>query len=190
MAFVSSFKPTMAFVKGLIFVLLSFSVTAQASTTASACKVLLSEIEYDVDVADGEDMGQVNAYIGDSPETVGFIEYNYNSKDKSVYISIMMVEPEAKKTGIGSGLFTQVVSQHPEAALVDATLAMDNFAAFREALKNNKTVEEALQQTPFYKMASRNGFTKIIMRDTDNPKNYDKRKDIEVTFARPEKLRH
>lgn len=119
---------------------------------------------------------------GDEPaERVGSMIYRYNQAGRHLYVNSIHVEGWAQKSGVSLLLFSHVLLKHPECFSIEGDLGDDNAEVLLAKLDEGLPVEEAVKETPAYKMGSAFGFTEDLEVDGTHLtacRKLDKRLDL------------
>lgn len=95
-------------------------------------------------------------------ETVGYIEYHLGENRRLLEISHSWTSPAMRGKGVNTMLFARVLSQYPSIQRIATTLAEENLAIFKSAIKLGAKPLEALQATPAYKTRKTLGFGRVL----------------------------
>ena len=95
-------------------------------------------------------------------ETIGYIEYHLGESRRLLEISHSWTSPAMRGKGVNTMLFARVLSQHPTIERIATSLAEENIAIFKSAIKLGAKPLEALEATPAYKVRKKLGFGRVV----------------------------
>lgn len=156
----------MHFFNGLLF---SFVLATQvvAFGQGPSCRGLFREspIGYFVNLEEGS-----TAFVNTDPESkeafqkqVGHVDYRYYSVTRSLLIEWINVEPFFRENGIANHLLDEVLQTYPDAQQITGYLTDFNYERYQKSVRDGKTPDEALRDTPIYHSLSRQGFSDIFV---------------------------
>lgn len=95
-------------------------------------------------------------------QEIGELNYRYNEQTQE--LTIKYIEATKKNMGIGHLLFAVALTKHSETKSISTTMLLEtNEEVVRHALSQGMTLENAIKQTPSYKMGKSFGFDKILI---------------------------
>lgn len=95
-------------------------------------------------------------------ETIGYIDYHLGENRRLLEISHSWTSPAMRGKGVNTMLFARVLSQYPSIERIATTLAEENIAIFKSAVKLGAKPLDALQATPAYKTRKKLGFGRVV----------------------------
>ena len=92
---------------------------------------------------------------------IAYIEFTLLKEENSLVVFMIKVRKGWRGLGLQKFLFEETIRRNPEVRGIYATLAELNREILLSGLKNGKSLEEALKNTPAYKSRMKLGFTEM-----------------------------
>lgn len=101
--------------------------------------------------------------IKDNKTNQEIAELNYRYSDETKQFTVKYIEATKKQLGLAHLLFTAALTKHPEAKTISTTMLLEtNEQVVRQALALGMSLENAIKETPSYKLGKSFGFDKIL----------------------------
>jgi hypothetical protein len=113
---------------------------------------------------------EISTPIGyEKSEVVATMYYEWEPVRQEVSIGYMGVTEKLdalKNNGFGTALMEKVLKIHPITKIISTSqLSLDNLKVYKNAINSGMTAENAIKQTPAFKIRSKFGFTEIQVID-------------------------
>jgi hypothetical protein len=99
----------------------------------------------------------------ESGKIMGTLSVNYDSSGKTIHIGTMETMKEFRQMGVGETLFESALQQFPDTEYVSVESLEDtNLDVVRDHIAKGMSLEDAIKETPAYKIRSKMGFGEIL----------------------------
>lgn len=142
-----------------------FSADALYENPTFKAELHKTEINYDgklaVELSEGKN-GLKFIIVKDHKTNQEIAELDYRFNDETHQFTVKYIEATKKNLGLAHLLFTVAFAKHPEVKSISTTMLLEtNEQVVRQALAQGMTVENAIKETPSYKLGKSFGFDKI-----------------------------
>lgn len=106
--------------------------------------------------------------LSEHGQEVGIIAYHIKGKT----LAVDAIRSNVRREGISAVALGKVLKDNPNITVIETKLAMDNKDVARKFLQEGMNCQQALMQTPAYKIRARYGYTKVIRADCTDYTNF------------------